>query len=313
MDILTCKDIREHIAVTDDRRRGVITRRLYSKYYFWHNYVIINGRKFPIFLLFLQVGYLILGLIRKTLKILWLIFIAFALMILAGALVIQVPQVQTAIVTKVTDSLSEKLDGDISIEKIHFKPFSTLVLKNLVITDKNPLICPTDSTLAQIDTFFRSEYVIVKLSLAGLLDEESIKIRSAVVRNAQMNLVLEDLMSEADTVIMYNNLSRIFRIDKDKERKEPRPDEIFRIKDVKIEDMGFVMKNYSTRPIKRLGGGIDWNDLNIHDICVNARDLAFKNGIMSGKADKISFREETGFVVSSMSGEARVGRGRSLR
>ncbi|MBE6250252.1 MAG: hypothetical protein E7111_01215 [Bacteroidales bacterium] len=233
-------------------------------------------------------------------------------MILAGALVIQVPQVQTAIVTKVTDSLSEKLDGDISIEKIHFKPFSTLVLKNLVITDKNPQICPTDSTLAQIDTFFRSEYVIVKLSLAGLLDEESIKIRSAVVRNAQMNLVLEDLMSEADTVIMYNNLSRIFRIDKDKERKEPRPDEIFRIKDVKIEDMGFVMKNYSTMPIKRLGGGIDWNDLNIHDICVNARDLAFKNGIMSGKADKISFREETGFVVSSMSGEARVGRGRTI-
>ena len=34
----------------------------------------------------------------------------------------------------------EKLDGEITIEKIHFKPFTTLVLKNTLIIDKNPAL-----------------------------------------------------------------------------------------------------------------------------------------------------------------------------
>lgn len=211
-----------------------------------------------------------------------------------------------------TEQLSEKLDGDITVEKIHFRPFSTLILKDVLITDKSPVKSEIDSTRELIDTFFRAEYVIVKLSLSGLLDEESIKIKSAYVKNAQMNLVLEDLMTKADTIAMYNNLSRIFRIEKGTPRKEPSPNEIFRISDVKVENMGFAMINHSSKPIPYFGGGIDWNYLSISNINLDARELAFKNGIMSGIADKLSFREETGFVVSDMSGKARVGRGKTI-
>ena len=109
--------------------------------------------------------------------------VATAISVLAGMLVIQLPQVQTAVVQKVAYILSEKLDGEITVEKIHFKPFSTLILKNLLIIDKDPQKSPIDSTLTPIDTFFRSEYVIVKLSLGGLMDKESIKIKSAHVKN----------------------------------------------------------------------------------------------------------------------------------
>ena len=242
----------------------------------------------------------------------WYTFVAISIAVLAGALVIQLPKVQTAIVKKVTCTLSEKLDGDITVEKIHFKPFSTLILKNLLIIDKAPQKSPLDSTTIQIDTFFRSEYVIVKLSLRGLMDKESIKIQSAHVKNAQMNLVLEDIMGPADTLETYNNLSRIFRLTKHKQRKEPSPEEIFLIRDVKIENMGFSMINYSSHPTPYHGGGIDWNNLNISQIHVDARNLNFKDGIMSGIADKIRFREETGFIVSDMSGEARVGRGKTI-
>ena len=235
-----------------------------------------------------------------------------AIATLAGVLVLQLPQVQTAIVQKVTDTLSEKLDGEITVEKIHFKPFSTLILKNLLITDKDPQKSPFDSTSTPVDTFFRSEYVIVRVSLSGLLDKESIKIQSAHVKNAQMNLVLEDIMTNADTIDVYNNLSRIFGITKPEVRKEPSPDEIFHINDVKVENMGFSMFNHSSKPINYYGGGIDWNNLIVSEIYVDARDLNFKNGIMSGIADKVCFREETGFVVSDMSGEAHVGRGKTI-
>ena len=238
--------------------------------------------------------------------------VATAISVLAGMLVIQLPQVQTAVVQKVAYILSEKLDGEITVEKIHFKPFSTLILKNLLIIDKDPQKSPIDSTLTPIDTFFRSEYVIIKLSLGGLMDKESIKIKSAHVKNAQMNLVLEDLTSDADTIEMYNNLSRIFRIKKGMPRKTPNPDEIFRISDVKVEDMGFSLINHSSKPIKYYGGGIDWNNLNVTQIYVDARDLNFKNGIMSGIAEKVCFRETTGFVVSDMYGQARVGQGKTI-
>ena len=139
---------------------------------------------------------------------------------LAGILIIQVPQVQTAVAEKVTEVLSEKLDGEITVEKIHLRPFNTIVLKNLLILDKNPVKSPVDSTLMQIDTFFRAEYIIARMSLAGLLDEESLKIKSADVKNAQMNLVLEDLRTENDSIVAYNNLSRIFRIKKTDKKTE---------------------------------------------------------------------------------------------
>lgn len=227
-------------------------------------------------------------------------------------MIIQLPQVQTAVAEKVTRSLSEKLDGDISIEKIHFRPFSTIVLKNLVIIDKNPVKSPVDSTLEQIDTFFRAEYIIARTSLKGLTDKESIKIKEVDVKNAQMNLVLEDLMTDADTIATYNSLSRIFRIRKDKPRKEPKPDEIFKINDINIKNMGFAMLNYSSKKIKYLGGGIDWNDLDIRNINLDAEDLSFKDGIMYGKAEQLYFYEKTGFNCHMMSGEARVGRGKTI-
>lgn len=233
-------------------------------------------------------------------------------MLLAGILIIQIPQVQTSIADKVMNTLSEKLDGEITVEKIHFRPFNTIVLKNLLILDKQPVISPIDTTKPQIDTFFRAEYIIARMSLAGLMDEESLKIKSADIKNAQMNLVLEDLATENDSIITYNNLSRIFHISKNKVKKEPKPDEIFRISDVSIENMGFAMRNYSTKYIKYLGGGIDWNDLDIRNIDLTAKDLCFKDGIMSGKAEHLSFREKTGFNVSQMAGQARVGRGKTI-
>lgn len=226
-------------------------------------------------------------------------------------LTIQLPQVQTYVADKVMESLSERLDGQITIEKMHLKPFTTLVLKNTLITDKNPAVDPTDPTLRQIDTFFRAEYIIAKFSLEGLLNQESIKIKSVDIRNAQMNLVLEDLRMPNDSIVQYDNLSRIFRIPKDSEKKEPSPDEIFRIRNVRISDMGFSLQNRKSDKISYYGG-INWNDLDVTSINLTARGLRFEDGIMSGKAESLSFREKAGFICRHMSGEAKVGRGKTI-
>ena len=132
-------------------------------------------------------------------------------------MILQLPKVQTFAADKVVEKLSDKLDGEIHFEKIHLKPFTTLVLKNVAIIDKNPVPDPIDSTKAPVDTFFRAEYIIAKFTLNSLLKGESIGLSRVYVSNAQMNLVLEDIIENGQPAT-FQNLSRIFRIKKNKKR-----------------------------------------------------------------------------------------------
>ena len=220
---------------------------------------------------------------------------------------------QTFVAGKVVNTLSEKLDGEISFEKIHLKPFTTLVLKNAVIIDKEPAIDPRDSLCIQVDTFFRAEYIIATFTLDGLFKHEGIHLRKAFIDNAQMNLVLEDKDPAEDGVDKAVNLTRIFRIKKADPDRQKNMNEIFHIKKVEIRNMGFAMKNYQAgRPEHDHGFGINWNNLDIKDIDITASDLMFKEGKMSGVAEKVSFREKSGFTAKRISGQTIVGGGKTI-
>lgn len=214
---------------------------------------------------------------------------------------------------KVVGILSEKLDGEIKFEKIHFKPFTTLVLKNAVIIDKEPASDFKGVHKEPADTFFRAEYIIASFTLDGLFKQEGIHLRKAFIDNAQMNLVLEDKEDSGDGDVKTDNLSRIFRLRKSDPDKPKNMKEIFHIRKVEIRNMGFHMINcQSERPVYEHGHGIDWNDLDVKNINIQARELMFKEGKMSGTADRISFREKSGYTVSEISGKTIVGGGKTL-
>ena len=258
---------------------------------------------YPIKLLFLQV--IKQKVINKSLKIIWLTVVAIAAFLFAGTLAIQFPQVQTFIGSRLVSKLSEKLDGQITFEKVHLKPFTTLVLKNAAITEKNP---KTDT-----DTLFRAEYIIATFTLDGLFRQEGIHLRRAFVDNAQMNLVLEDKEDSGDGDVKTDNLSRIFRLKKADPNKEKNMSEIFRIRKAEIRNMGFHMVNIQTgRHEYNYETGIDWNDLDVRNINIQARDLRFKEGKMSGIADKVSFIEKSGYECIQITGEAIVGGGKTI-
>lgn len=242
-------------------------------------------------------------------KIIWRAIIAIAAILFAGVLVLQLPQVQTFLVGRITDSLSEKLDGEIVFEKIHFKPFTTLVLKNVVIIDKNPAKDALEPEKEVVDTFFRAKYIIARFSLTGLADPEGIHIRKAYIADARMNLVLED---DGDPDGKgTDNLSRIFRLPKNPPKKEPLPNEIFHIRKVEINNMAFALINHKTKKTPYLGG-INWNDLDVTEIDLKAKDLMFKGGIMSGEVTGLSFQEKSGFTCESLTGKAKVGNGKTI-
>lgn len=229
-------------------------------------------------------------------------------LVFAVSLTIQLPQVQTAVANKALSGISGKIQGEISFEKIHFKPFTTLVLKNVLITDRKPVANP--ETGAQIDTFFQAQYIIARFTLDGLFRQESLHLDKAFIRNAQMNLVLEDNTDPSSHKAGSDNLSRIFGL-KSNPEQEKSEKEIFLVKKIEIHNMGFAMVNHRTvRPPFR--GGINWNDLDVKDLNINVHNLNFKDGIMSGVADRISFAEKSGWICDEISGEAKVGKGKAI-
>ena len=203
------------------------------------------------------------------------------------------------------ERLSARLQGDISFEKIHFKPFTTLVLKNVAITDRNPSVNPHDSTSTPVDTLFKAQYIIARFTLEGLRHQDCLHLNKAYISNAQMNLVLED-----DSPLFTQSLSRIFNLPKKPEPKVGEKD-VFCIKDVEISNMTFTMKNHKSEEVK-YRGGINWNDLYVEDLDLEASDLRFNAGIMSGVVSRLDFIEKSGWVCEGITGKATVGRGKTI-
>ena len=216
--------------------------------------------------------------------------------LLGAILAVQLPQVQTFLVGKVTEKLEGSLDGRIEFEKIHIKPFNALIIKNVAITDNHPVI-------EGADTLFRAEYVIARFTLRGLFSKHGLYIGRAYVSNAEMTLAIEE---ETD------NLSRIFRIPPP-DFDQPKPtDPVFKIRRASVYDMTFKLKSIRETPYRYIGYGINWNDLEVNDINVEAHRIDLTGPVMKGVVDYMSFTEKSGYVCSSLTGKATVGNGRAL-
>ncbi|WP_289054026.1 translocation/assembly module TamB domain-containing protein [Carboxylicivirga marina] len=65
------------------------------------------------------------------------------------------PSVQTAVVSYITKELSEDLNTQISIERVHLRPFKTLVLDDVVVFDQQAdTLLSIDRVLANVDSLF---------------------------------------------------------------------------------------------------------------------------------------------------------------
>ena len=218
-------------------------------------------------------------------------------LVLAGILGIQTPQVQTYLSQRLLENMMSRIDADIHFEKLHFKPFNTVVLKNVSVTDDTPV---NDRAA---DTLFRSEYIIARFSLKGLRKQEGLHIWRAYIKDAEMNLVIEE---------DGTNLQRVFGLKKNPEKK-PSDKNIFDIRRVDINGMRFRLQNFRKPQAAHVTAGtIDWSDLDVRDIRIAARNLRFSHGVMSGRLDWMSFNEKSGYVCNSLSGKAEVGNGKAI-
>lgn len=234
---------------------------------------------------------------KRVLKISWIVIVAIAILLFAIVILIQSPGVQTLIAKKVEQSMEEKIDGKISFSKIHFKPFNALVVKDLAIVDSQAAFHEGE----RLDTLFKAESVIATFSVKGLRRKQGLHFNRASIKNATFLLT-----SESGT----SNLARIFRLTAQTEQSR-QTGPVFDIDKVQVDDFRFRLVD--TRPDSLLAGsGIDWSDLDVYMDHLDGRELRFGDGYMSGVLDDAAFAEKSGFAVSSLSGKAKAGHGKTL-
>ena len=79
--------------------------------------------------------------------------------------ILQVPSVQTAIVSKAVSSFEKNLGGKVSFSRIHFIPFNAISIDDIIITDDNPYQAPPELGMPPRDTVLRAKNIFATMSI----------------------------------------------------------------------------------------------------------------------------------------------------
>lgn len=239
---------------------------------------------------------------KRLLKITGYVAGILLVLLLLLLIVLQSPMAQTWATRKVVGMLDSVIDGDISVGKVHIRPFDAVVLKDVSIVDRAPYAA---DGIQPLDTFAKADYITVRIKPSTLLKQGVIDLTEAYVENGYFVLTNEPQGQ--------GNLKRIFRQGdpKPKEPKEPDDKEILRVGRVEINGFRFRLRNYnSTASVP--SDAINWADLDVSDIHLKGRKLRMHGKVVEGIADELSCREKSGMVIHHISGQARVGDGKTL-
>ena len=237
---------------------------------------------------------------KKFLKISGWIAGALLAVLLALLILLQSPRIQTLAARKVIGMLSDRIAGDITVGKIHFRPFDAVILKDVCIVDRNPYV---QEGRDPVDTLARAAYITAKFRAATLLRQGVIDVSEVYVHDGCFNVV-----SEPDR---KSNIQRIFNPDpKPKEKKEISDREVLRIGKAEIDGFRFRLRNYNPpkrQPVIEIpDDAIDWTDLDVRDIRLKAHGIRMHGLTIEGVAESLSFREKSGFTAYGISGDATV-------
>lgn len=237
----------------------------------------------------------------------WIVGIV-ALALFGIAIAAQTAKVQTLLAQKAMDIVESKIDGDVHFERINISPLHGVAVKGVYIIDKTAYVAP-DGTVR--DTLFKADYVTATFSAKNLISKNGISISHARVVNGFFALVTE-APTEGE-LRGANNIKKVFRLSPN-DKKEKGGKNTLNISRIDIEGMEFSMDNY--KPRKRAfaerEGVIDWKHLYISNIQMKGRNLKVAGGIVSGKVNQLSFIEKSGFRALDVSGEVKVGNGKTV-
>jgi hypothetical protein len=197
---------------------------------------------------------------------------------------IQIPAVQTWIVQRASDYLSSELKTKVTISHFNFKPFRSLLLKDLYIEDLDK------------DTLLYVDELQVKISRISIskhgLDISAIDLKNATIGVKRYNSPRE---------YNFDFIARYFSPTK-KDTSATKPWDVT-LKNINIENSTL---HYQDLKYSDIDSGIDWEDVHLYKLNANIEDLNPISDSLTFKINKLSFLEGSGFVVDAFSTKATI-------
>ncbi|MEI6048481.1 MAG: translocation/assembly module TamB domain-containing protein [Bacteroidota bacterium] len=192
-------------------------------------------------------------------------------------LVLQISEVQTFLVKRITNYFSNEIKSTISVGRIEYKFFNKLSVNDILIKDKNN------------DTLIYSQKVI-----AGF---RKIDLKNKSVRLGRVILTKPVIAFITDSSGLMN-INRYLDMLKNPADTTPKAKSSFAIDQIDISNASFSLINHSSL---RSTTKIDFNNLNLTAINGIIEDFKTKNDTISFNINNLSFKESSGFSVRKMS------------
>ncbi len=243
--------------------------------------------------------------LKITLKLLGWTLVTVFLLLLGGMVALQSPKIQSYIGKKVVERLQSSMDADISFSEVSFKPFETLILKDVLVTDP----AAVDH---RADTVACLTHLSAKFNIRGLFSREGVHVSRLTAQGVTFNLVIEPTEYPGHT---SSNIERIFRLVSNPDEETKDLGNLFDAKDVEMRDLRFRLLNPANEAEGYTfeEGTIDWNNLDAWISVLKARDLRYSHNVFTGTVDNLRFGEnETGLVIEKAAGKVKVGNAQAL-
>ena len=220
-----------------------------------------------------------------------------AIVLLSGItlLLLQSPGVQTKLTQEAIGLAEKHIDAKIEFSRIKFAPFTTLIIKDLAIIDKNPQ--------SSLDTLFCAQHISATFTLKGLLAKKGgVHLDRLRAEGVCLNMAISDT-----TRCEYeNNFSSVFMIKEKVDEHKEIPD-LFSIRRADIKNFRFRMLNLNEGPYEYPGEGINWFDMDL-TADVRGHDINFVDSHCSFYVDRGIISEKSGYSLS-IKGECVTGMG----
>jgi len=213
----------------------------------------------------------------------------------AAVLIVQIPSIQTKICQYAISKVGEKIDGNISLSKVYYALPDRVIIQGAKLTDDKG------------DTIFESERISLAVELIPLIRKKEIVITRAGIAGGEFNFKTQ---KDGTT-----NISKVFAgfVEKNSNEKSPSDSTnslTIELKRFYIEDFDFSMVNETDvqdTVSEALGAHtMDFNDLHLFDINLEAKNILVSNGDIELNLEKLSAKESKGFNLHNLSGDVLV-------
>jgi len=216
---------------------------------------------------------------------------ALVTLVLTVLIAIQVPAVQTMLTRKALDRIEKSLDAEIRFSEIGILPFTTLVIKDLAVIDKEPAV---RSYFPVRDTLLKVKTINASFTLAGLLDKEHIKIRKVKIDTASLNIVTEQDYG------LRSNLQRMFHLYPPDSVKEG---DVLSIKRLDADHFTLSLFNAMSEPAQE---SLEALSFPVIDAEVHGKKLKVSGGVFYAGVDRICGEVRGLLNIKSLRGDVAV-------